>query len=271
MTDYAIACRSMIRLHGSLFLTLAVTLALFLAGCASTPSTHKPDLSASPATEPPYTINDTTYKPLTSAQGYWERGRASWYGEQFHGQETANGEVFDMFAMTAAHKTLPMNTVLLVRNLENGRKALVRVNDRGPFGGDRIIDLSYRAASKIGMVDNGVAPIEVIALGGNAISAYTLSEFGLADKEAICHESENGVPQAFAADATGVPADLTEGRLALREDPRNSWIVLAILSHFIEFASDVTGRFPPEGRLVIEMYACHGGDFNSAHSGDVPS
>ncbi|HHO48800.1 MAG TPA: septal ring lytic transglycosylase RlpA family protein [Desulfobacteraceae bacterium] len=147
----------------SLFLVTAVTLALILAGCAphapkSYPPTH-------PATQRPYTVNGKTYYPITSARGYWERGRASWYGRQFHGRKTANGEVFDMYAMTAAHKTLPMNTMLLVRNLDNGRQTVVRVNDRGPFIRGRIVDLSYKAAGELDMVRSGIATIEIIALG----------------------------------------------------------------------------------------------------------
>lgn len=147
-----------------LFLLLILALTLIMTGCAPSyyPSGYPP---SHPATQRPYTINGKTYYPITSADGYWERGKASWYGKQFHGKKTANGEVYDMYAMTAAHKILPMNTMLLVRNLENGRQTVVRVNDRGPFVRGRIIDLSYRAARELGMVNKGVASIEIIAMG----------------------------------------------------------------------------------------------------------
>ncbi len=88
------------------------------------------------------------------------RGIASYYGARFHGRKTANGEVFDMYAFTAAHKTLPFGTVLLVTNLNNGKKVTVRINDRGPFVRNRILDLSYAAAREIGMIDSGTAEIE---------------------------------------------------------------------------------------------------------------
>jgi rare lipoprotein A len=147
----------------SLFLVIAAVLVLVLGGCAPyEPRSYPP---GHPATQRPYTINGKTYYPITSADGYWERGWASWYGRQFHGRKTANGEVFNMYAMTAAHKTLPMNTMLLVRNLDNGRQTVVRVNDRGPFVKGRVIDLSYGAANELAMVRSGVASIEIIAMG----------------------------------------------------------------------------------------------------------
>ena len=118
-----------------------------------------------PATQRPYTIKGKTYYPLPSSEGYVEKGIASWYGGQFHGRKTSNGEVYDMHEVTAAHKTLPMNTLVLVENLENGKEMVVRVNDRGPFVKGRIIDLSKTAAGKLGMINNGTAQVRVSALG----------------------------------------------------------------------------------------------------------
>ena len=115
-------------------------------------------------TQRPYVINGKRYYPIPSAVGFSERGIASWYGKKFHGRMTSNGERYDMHAMTAAHKTLPMHTTLLVTNLENGRRTVVRVNDRGPFVQGRIIDLSYRAAKEIGMVSAGVARVQIQAI-----------------------------------------------------------------------------------------------------------
>ncbi len=117
------------------------------------------------ATQRAYTIGGRRYYPIPSAEGYREQGVASWYGGRFHGRRTANGEIYNMHDHTAAHKTLPMGTVLLVRNLDNGRTTVVRVNDRGPFVRNRIIDLSYGAAREIGMIRNGTARVEITALG----------------------------------------------------------------------------------------------------------
>ena len=114
--------------------------------------------------QPSYTVNGERYEVMASAAGYAERGLASWYGAEFHERRTSNGEVFDMYTMTAAHKRLPLPTYVEVTNLDNGRKAVVRVNDRGPFHSDRIIDLSYAAAARLGMVEAGTARVEVRAL-----------------------------------------------------------------------------------------------------------
>ena len=116
-------------------------------------------------TQRPYVINGITYYPIPSAVGYAEQGIASWYGEQFHGRKTSNGETYNMYGDTAAHKTLPMDTMLLVKNLENGRTTTVRINDRGPFVQERIIDLTYTKAQELGLVGKGTAQVEIVALG----------------------------------------------------------------------------------------------------------
>jgi len=131
------------------------------------PATSKrtPPSGRIPATQRPYRIDGRTYYPLPSAEGFVQRGIASWYGDPFHGRKTSNGETYNMHQMTAAHKTLPMSTRLLVKNLENGRETTVRVNDRGPFVKGRIIDLSYAAAKRLGVEEKGTARVEIIALG----------------------------------------------------------------------------------------------------------
>jgi rare lipoprotein A len=119
----------------------------------------------SPLGNPPfYEVAGRRYVVLPSASGYVERGIASWYGPQFHGLRTATGEPYDMFAMTAAHKTLPLPCYARVTNLANGRSVVVRINDRGPFVGDRIIDLSYTAAAKLDMIRTGTAFVQVETL-----------------------------------------------------------------------------------------------------------
>ncbi len=109
----------------------------------------------------PYTVFDQTYVPITDNRPFVQRGRGSWYGRKFHGQRTASGEIYDMFKMTAAHPTLPIPSYARVTNLRNGKQVIVRINDRGPFHSQRIIDLSYTAALKLGYVQNGSAELEV--------------------------------------------------------------------------------------------------------------
>jgi len=147
---------------------------LMLSACGE-PSYHvrvldTPSSTSSPTgkvkpTQRAYEVNGQRYQPIPSAHGFTEKGIASWYGKKFHGRKTSNGETYDMYAMTAAHKTLPMNVHLKVTNLENGRSTVVRVNDRGPFVRSRIIDLSYSAASELGVVGPGTAKVSVEALG----------------------------------------------------------------------------------------------------------
>ena len=111
-----------------------------------------------------YVQNGQRYFVLATAKGYRERGIASWYGRKFHGRRTSNGEIYDMYSMTAAHKTLPLPTYVRVTNLKNRRSIIVRVNDRGPFVENRIIDLSFAAAEKLDMVRAGTALVEVVAV-----------------------------------------------------------------------------------------------------------
>lgn len=122
------------------------------------------DVSKSAATSRPYVIRGKRYTPMLDETGYTEEGVASWYGRKFHGFHTANGETYDMFAMTAAHKTLPLPSFVKVTNIENGKSAIVRVNDRGPFHDDRIIDLSYAAAYKLGYYNHGTAKVKLEAI-----------------------------------------------------------------------------------------------------------
>jgi len=168
-------------------LVFPVTLAvLLLAACAGEknkeadpgdgPSSRKITAAevkdAVPANEPlarygnhsPYTVLGKTYTVLPTSKGYHERGIASWYGSKFHGRRTSSGEVYDMHLATAAHKSLPLPTYAEVTNLDNGRKMIVKINDRGPFHEDRIIDLSYAAAIKLGVDQTGTARIDVRAI-----------------------------------------------------------------------------------------------------------
>ena len=170
---------------------LVLVLTILLAACASKPSFDqqrdsapaKPrDVSnvqnATPVpvrrtiagNKSPYTVLGKTYRLLPESRGYKEQGLASWYGQKFHGRRTSNGEVYDMYAMTAAHKTLPIPSFVKVTNLDNGRSITVKVNDRGPFHAGRIIDLSYAGAVKLGFLNNGTARVEVEDVTPSAIT-----------------------------------------------------------------------------------------------------
>jgi rare lipoprotein A len=109
----------------------------------------------------PYTVFGRSYAPIVNKEPAKERGIASWYGKKFHGQKTSSGEIYDMFAMTAAHKTLPIPSYAKVTNVRTGQSVVVRVNDRGPFHGDRVIDLSYAAAARIGIAQAGSGLVDV--------------------------------------------------------------------------------------------------------------
>lgn len=171
----------------------ALIAAVLLAGCAGNsivqppfiePSDSAPsaqvDIStipnAVPQAEPyskygnpeSYVVFGKTYTPLKSSKGHVERGIASWYGTKFHGRRTSSGEPYNLYDMTAAHKTLPLPTYAQVTNLDNGRSIIVKINDRGPFHDDRIIDLSYVAAMKLDIVRSGTGRVEVRAIDPNA-------------------------------------------------------------------------------------------------------
>lgn len=117
-----------------------------------------------------YEVFGKRYYVLRSSKGFKQKGIASWYGKKFHGRKTSSGEIYDMYAMTAAHKTLPLPTYVEVKNLNNGKKAVVRVNDRGPFHDNRIIDLSYTAALKLGLAQAGTGLVEVRAIDPRSYS-----------------------------------------------------------------------------------------------------
>jgi rare lipoprotein A len=162
---------------------IALLLVLFLGACSTVlrePADGKPlrtisaadVVDAQPRPEPilaagntsPYPVNGVEYRVLASSRGYRARGIASWYGRKFHGRNTANGEVFDAYAASAAHRSLPLPSYVRVTNLNNYRSIVVKVNDRGPFHSDRLIDLSYGAAVRLGFAEQGTAPVEVIAI-----------------------------------------------------------------------------------------------------------
>jgi len=187
--------------------SMLAALALVLAGCSSKPPHKEPDHSSrytiaqdhgpvqdvdvsdvtdavpryeAPRTagnKSPYTVWGKQYRVMavSDADGYVQEGIASWYGKKFHGHKTSNGEVYDMYKMTAAHKSLPLPSYARVTNLDNGRSVVVRVNDRGPFHGNRLIDLSWAAAKKLDFLDKGTARVEVAAITVTQDGAMTLA------------------------------------------------------------------------------------------------
>jgi rare lipoprotein A len=229
-----------VRLRPALALVIA-SLAGALAGCASgpksglggrdgPPSNPPANLGGVPDAEPrieairgsggtskPYTVLGRSYVPITHDRPFRENGLASWYGRQFHSQATASGEPYDMYAMTAAHKTLPLPSYVRVRNPANGREAIVRVNDRGPFHDGRIIDLSYTAALKLDLL-RGVGPVEIERItnedirtgawrrGGEPVLASAAPTVAAAPPAAR-PGAPVGVPAAWTADAAAAPSE----------------------------------------------------------------
>ena len=208
----------------------AAFILLFLAGCGgsrmeksdSAPS-NPPDVSgvlnAVPKNEKirsdkqkSYVVLGKRYYPMSTNEGYSEKGIASWYGKKFHGRKTAIGEIYDMYQMTAAHKTLPLPSYAEVTNLNNGFKIIVRVNDRGPFHQGRIIDLSYAGATKLDIIGNGTAEVEVKAINSKD---HEMSKQFIANPEVnvepLNQDSYSVVYlQAGAFDSIGRAEDLKE-------------------------------------------------------------
>lgn len=166
----------------------------------------KPEPRSRYGNGPVYEVLDRRYRVLDSASGYSERGVASWYGRKFHGRPTSSMEPYDMYRMTAAHKTLPLPTYVRVRNLRNNRAIVVRVNDRGPFVDNRIIDLSYVAALKLGMIRDGTSLVEVTAI--------TFDKSGQPEGDRPTRQVEPPAPPASTPSAQATPPADTEEREA---------------------------------------------------------
>ena len=240
------------RLSRALALPLCVAIAAGMAACFSAPPRRESPSSPVPpppaAVQPPapqsvpdmvprneprsrngnppfYEVMGRRYFVLSSSVGYVERGVASWYGPGFHQVRTSTGEPYDMYAMTAAHKTLPLPAYVRVTNLQNGRSIVVRVNDRGPFVGNRIIDLSYTAAAKLDMLRNGTAMVEVRSLEPASANAAPSAAPLIASPITAAAEAP---PTAPAASADSAPptasADLGSGAISTVPVPRALFI-----------------------------------------------
>jgi|TARA_B110000211_G_C14084675_1_gene556126 rare lipoprotein A len=164
-----------------LSLLLVIILSVTLSACSiGVPIGTRTDTSSADAIKIPpvatrsklgnptsYVVFGKRYYVMDNAHGFVQRGLASWYGKKFHGRKTSSGEIYNMHAMTAAHKTLPLPSYVRVVNIENGRSIVVKVNDRGPFIGDRIIDLSFAGATKLGVIEPGTAEVEISVLSSS--------------------------------------------------------------------------------------------------------
>jgi len=168
------------------------------------PRREPPSSRGNPAS---YTVLGRTYRVMATAENYYAAGNASWYGRKFHGRPTSSGEPFDMFKLTAAHRSLPIPTYLKVTNLDNGRSTIVRVNDRGPFHADRIIDLSYAAAVKLGFADRGTARVRLES-ALPPLTAATPPPTGSSSRQAL----EAAAPPPAAPSAAPAAPSATPGR-----------------------------------------------------------
>ena len=183
----------------------------------------RPDPILAAGNSSPYTVAGLEYQVLESASGYRAQGTASWYGTKFHGNPTANGEIYDLYLPTAAHRTLPIPSYVRVTHRDNGRSIVVRVNDRGPFHAQRIIDLSYAAAVRLGFAERGTAPvlIEAIEIAGvddrrqhAADAQYRFLQLGAFSSDVSAQDLRDSVALLIAAPVTVSPVDVGGQRLS---------------------------------------------------------
>ncbi|GAB4509515.1 MAG: septal ring lytic transglycosylase RlpA family protein [Sulfuricaulis sp.] len=226
-------------------------------------------LDAVPKAEPrsaygnkPYSVYGVAYTPLSDTSDYRERGIASWYGKKFHGRRTSSGEPYDMYGMTAAHKTLPLPSYVRVRNLQNNRVVVVRVNDRGPFLHNRLIDLSYAAAAKLGILGTGTGVVEVEAVGPDESSTQVVKTYPLQIiPSAVAAEETSNVPVA------GPKLYLQVGAFAQRDNAvslRNRLEREALRPIFVQ-SPQVTGE---AGADTAPVYRVRIGPLASVEEGD---
>ncbi|WP_457597807.1 septal ring lytic transglycosylase RlpA family protein [Hydrogenimonas sp.] len=177
--------RSLLFLVGTLLLFTGCGQQPYPPGWEPAPSKPRSSEAIHRATLRPYTVHGKRYYPTVVSVGWRQEGIASWYGPDFHGGTTSNGERYNMYAMTAAHKTLPMNTMVRVTNRRNGRSVVVRINDRGPFVSGRIVDLSYTAGKRIGIDKTGTAPVTLEVLGFDSLIASVAAKKGRVAKQEV--------------------------------------------------------------------------------------
>jgi len=194
-------------------------------------ATPRPDPILAVGNKSPYTVNGESYEVLEDYRNYREQGIASWYGTKFNGHATSNGEIFDLYQASAAHKTLPIPSYARVTNLNNGKSVVVRVNDRGPFHSDRLIDLSYGAAVKLGYMAQGTAPVEVAVVNiagvddrrGTTSGNYRYLQLGAFSSEASAQRLQGELQALLSAPVAVSPVDAGGGMLyRVRVGPMDS-------------------------------------------------
>jgi rare lipoprotein A len=238
-------------IHRWLANTIILTIILTI-GCSGQKSSryeedYQPPITGNTGSKMPYKVKDTTYYPMANSSGFEQTGLASWYGPKFHGKLTSNQEVYNMHEMTAAHKTLPFHTKVKVMNLENGKEAVVRINDRGPFVENRIIDLSFKAAKMLGVVEKGTAKVRIIALN-NVKAGSSGSENGNSDQT-----------KAFTVQIASFK-ELKNAKL-LVEKTNNSRIK-SVVRNNVTYYQIIIGNYPTfdQAHLKMENLRSHGYD-----------
>ena len=236
---------------------------------ADVPADLDATADAQPRAEPlhryanrPYVALGQTYTPLTAPGSYKERGIASWYGKKFHGQRTSSGETYNMYAMSAAHPTLPIPSYARVTNLGNNKSVVVRINDRGPFLHDRIIDLSYTAAHKLGIIGNGSAEVEVESLVSDAASAAPI---------ALDPVKSEPLPPEQAADAAPAPVAAPAATSTQAASAGNAYLQLGAFKSqqsAESFLARMRAELPTSGKEVV-LY--QKGDLVRVHLGPYSS
>ena len=249
-------------------LALAASLAIVLTACSSTPRHGGEHIKSLPAPgnvadavpraeprsthgNPPfYDVNGQRFKVLGSADNYVERGVASWYGPDFQGHNTSSGERYDMYGMTAAHKTLPIPCYARITNLSNGRSVVVRINDRGPFVGNRIVDLSYSAATRLDIVRTGTAFVELRTVGPEAPSTAVTTPIVAAAAPVSGPSAAVLMPTASVV-AAPAPPEVTPPPVAQLPESEDSEPVAVPVALYIQ-----VGAFVDEGnaqRLIQRL------------------
>jgi rare lipoprotein A len=219
---------------------------------ANLEQTPNPEPRAEPikaSTSRPYTVFGRTYTPMTRLGPYQARGAASWYGKRYHGQATASGEPYDMYAMTAAHTTLPIPSYARVTNLRTGKSVVVRINDRGPFHGDRVIDLSYTAAYKLGMIGSGSDLVEVQSIVPDEVPPASIAAQLQRPTEGASMQSP--AEAAVAQEPTGVYVQL--GAFNQRQ---NAESFLAHIRIEMSWLASAIGMYARDG-----LYRVHAGPY----------
>ncbi|WP_299073090.1 septal ring lytic transglycosylase RlpA family protein [uncultured Paraglaciecola sp.] len=196
-----------------------------------------------PANMRPYTIRGIRYRPLKTGKGFSDAGKASWYGQKFHGHLTSNGEIYDMYQMSAAHKTLPLPSFVRVTNVQNGKQVVVRVNDRGPFHSGRVIDLSYAAALKLDVLKTGVIDVKIDVIHVDKTGKVTVGRLPIIPKKAPKNISQQLYIQIVA---------------------------LQNKTQILKLAKDLQNLYSGPFKTKFEkgIYKLHLGPFNNKHEAD---